>query len=283
MNIRPALTAIQLILHIIKGLIIITFSFPNKNCIQKNKAIQLWSEQLAAILQIRICVSGELRNYRPKNQMIVANHISWFDIFGINTIHAARFIAKSDVEEWPIINRLCKAAGTFFINRNKIRDAKRVNLQITEALLAGGITAFFPEGTTTNGKEINPFKTSLLQPAISSNGSIQPIYLNYTDRYNKHTAIAAYTQETTLLDSIWKIIRADGIKMHIDILPSIKTNNLSRTELSDLITTSVQNAHENFKSQYFDMHVKTVPEKFADLTNEQQTIAPPTQPQCLNQ
>lgn len=265
MQARTIYKILILLLHITKGLIITFINSDNKNQSIRNNNIQKWSIQLIAILNINIQINVKKETQRDGNQMIVSNHISWFDIFGINTILPARFIAKSDIEKWPIINKLCKGAGTFFIDRNRIKDTKRVSKLIVDALIAGETMAYFPEGTTTDGKNIKPFKTSLMQSVIVSGGTIQPVYLNYTHN-NKHCTNAAYIDDMSIFESIWQILKSNNIIMHIEFLDEINANNFTRDEIYTRVVESMQEAHDAFKHQYIDKPSLTALDKSPNHT-----------------
>ena len=89
--------------------------------------------------------------------LIVANHVSWLDIFVLNTLQPARFIAKSELKRWPLVGRFATNAGTLFIDRARRHDTHKVNRHAAEVLAHGDVIAIFPEGTTTDGRDVLPF------------------------------------------------------------------------------------------------------------------------------
>lgn len=250
---RVFIRAIRLLNHLCIGLFMITFVLPNKNNSDKAQVINSWSKQLARIFNISVVVHGKPPSLAPQNQMFLSNHISWFDIFALYTVFNSRFIAKSDIQSWPVINKLCTGAGTFFIQREKIKDTKRVSDSITTALKNGDSVTFFPEGTTTDGTYLKPMKTSLIQSIVDSQGRIQPIYLNYRERNGKHSAAAAYIDDITMAQSLHTLLSSDGIEVHLHFLASIDASQHDRSSISSAIKASLHEAHVNFH-QYSDMH-----------------------------
>ena len=125
-----------------------------------------------------------LRKGRPMRRRgaIVANHCSWLDIFALNALERVYFVSKSEVATWPGIGWLARATGTVFINRDA-RDAQ-LQKEIFEARLrAGHHLAFFPEGTSTDGRRVLTFKPTLFA-AFFAHGldailSVQPVSLVY--------------------------------------------------------------------------------------------------------
>jgi 1-acyl-sn-glycerol-3-phosphate acyltransferase len=113
---------------------------------------------------------------------MVANHSSWLDIFVLNAGQRLYFGSKSEVAKWPGIGWLARATGTVFIRRNRA-DAKAQTKLFEDRLLAGHKLLFFPEGTSTDGLQVIPFKTTLFQafmtPRVQSKLWIQPVTLLY--------------------------------------------------------------------------------------------------------
>lgn len=99
---------------------------------------------------------------------VVANHASWLDIFVLNSRKNVYFVAKSEVAGWPGIGWLARATGTVFIRRDR-REARAQTQIFEERLLAGHRLLFFPEGTSTDGMRVLPFKTTLFAAFFSPN------------------------------------------------------------------------------------------------------------------
>jgi 1-acyl-sn-glycerol-3-phosphate acyltransferase len=97
---------------------------------------------------------------------IVANHSSWLDIFVLNSRKNIYFVSKAEVAKWPGIGWLARATGTMFIKRDR-RDAKAQTILMEERLMHGHRLLFFPEGTSTDGRRVLPFKTTLFAAFFS--------------------------------------------------------------------------------------------------------------------
>jgi 1-acyl-sn-glycerol-3-phosphate acyltransferase len=109
---------------------------------------------------------------------VVANHASWLDIFALNARQRVYFVAKDEVARWPGIGWLARATGTLFIAR-KGTEARAQADQFTARLTAGHRLLFFPEGTSTDGLRVLPFRSTLfaafLAPALRQTLQIQPV------------------------------------------------------------------------------------------------------------
>lgn len=113
---------------------------------------------------------------------VVANHASWLDIFTLNACQRVYFVSKAEVAAWPFIGWLARATGTVFIRRDP-REAKAQQQLFEERIRAGHHLLFFPEGTSTDGLRVLPFKTTLFQPFYSHGlqnvMQIQPVTVIY--------------------------------------------------------------------------------------------------------
>lgn len=114
---------------------------------------------------------------------VVANHASWLDIFALNARKRIYFVSKSEVAAWPGIGWLARATGTVFIRRDRRDTLSQINL-FRDRLQAGHKLLFFPEGTSTDGLQVLPFKPTLFaaffDPALRDILQIQPVTLRYT-------------------------------------------------------------------------------------------------------
>ena len=113
---------------------------------------------------------------------LVANHSTWLDIFTLNARKTLYFVSKAEVAGWPGIGWLARATGTVFIDRNP-RQARDHTRLFESRLHAGHKLLFFPEGTSTDGQRVLPFRTTLFAaffaPALRDTCWIQPLAVRY--------------------------------------------------------------------------------------------------------
>ncbi len=119
---------------------------------------------------------------------VVSNHASWLDIFALNARKRIYFVAKSEVANWPGIGWLARATGTVFIAR-KATEARAQKAVFETRLAAGHKLLFFPEGTSTDGLRVLPFKPTLFAAfftdALREQSHIQPVSVIYTAPKNQ--------------------------------------------------------------------------------------------------
>ena len=113
---------------------------------------------------------------------VVSNHASWLDIFALNACKRIYFVAKSEVAAWPGIGWLARATGTVFIKRDRAEVTAQIAV-FKARLTAGHRLLFFPEGTSTDGLQVLPFKPTLFgaffDPQIKETLQMQPVTVNY--------------------------------------------------------------------------------------------------------
>jgi 1-acyl-sn-glycerol-3-phosphate acyltransferase len=116
--------------------------FPALDAPARHARIRRWSRKLLDLLHVDLRLAGALAH---PNVVVVANHVSWLDIFALHAIGPVRFIAKSEIARWPVLGRLVAGVGTLFIERERRQDTHRVNRDIAQALADGDIVAVFPK------------------------------------------------------------------------------------------------------------------------------------------
>lgn len=119
-----------------------------------------WSRLFLRIAGVRLEVVGQ----PPEPPcVLVSNHLGYLDIMLLGSQVGGVFVAKRELARWPVIGLICRSMGTLFIDRRAVRDIPRVMERMERTLASGGVVNLFPEGTTSQGAEVAPFRPSLLQ------------------------------------------------------------------------------------------------------------------------
>ncbi|MBS0327136.1 MAG: 1-acyl-sn-glycerol-3-phosphate acyltransferase [Proteobacteria bacterium] len=218
---RQGWRSVRMTVHLAAGLATTVFVFPLVSTDGRRARVRSWSARLLRILAVDVRMEGALP---PQgNLLVVANHISWLDIFVLNAIGPMRFVAKAELARWPAIGRLIRNVGTLFVERARRHDAHRVTVETRDALAAGDIVAVFPEGTTTDGGTVLPFKSSLLQPIVDAKGALLPIAFRYRGHDGGSSTAAAYAGDTSFFESFWSICGERSLVVELvvtDALPA---------------------------------------------------------------
>jgi 1-acyl-sn-glycerol-3-phosphate acyltransferase len=128
------------------------------------------------IFQLEILSAGVI----PLRGLLISNHVSYLDILVLSSLTPAVFVAKREVKSWPVMGLLAQMGGMVFIDRQRRMHVGEVNDKIQNALNDGVLVVVFPEGTSSDGKTILPFKSSLLEPASQQKHPLTIGCIEYT-------------------------------------------------------------------------------------------------------
>jgi len=230
LKIRLAWRLARLVLHLVQGLLTCALVFPWAGAALRERLVRRWSARLLGICRVRV----EHLPGAPAlgHALIVSNHISWLDIFLINSRHPCRFVAKAEIRAWPVVGWLVAQAGTVFIARGNRRDLRHIFKGLVDALGQGQRVAFFPEGTTASQGELLPFHANLFEAAIDARVPVQPVALAYVDARGAWHPAVDYTGATTFVDSILRILQGEPVVARLGCLQAIATEGAHRRDLS---------------------------------------------------
>ena len=222
----------RMLLHILYGIFIASVILPLVNAQQRNRLISYWCRGLLAVLNIRVVTQGVLPSAQVKSTLFVANHVSWVDIHALNSVRAVRFVAKSEIRGWPVIGWASEKVNTLFIERTRRRDASRVVDLAADCLRNGDCLCFFPEGATSDGTELRPFKGSLMQAAIDAEVQLWPLSIRYPRPDGSANTAMAYYDEVSLAQSIKQVLSQRSPVVELHFFAPIATHGRDRRHLS---------------------------------------------------
>ena len=218
-------------LLLLAGALCVALIFPWLRQAARARIKQLWSAGLLSALGVALP-----RDTAPVatllQGLIVANHISFIDIFVINALVPVTFVAKSEVARWPLIGWLTSRTDNLFIERGR-RGAAHLTQQAMRTVLSDGRRlVLFPEGTTTCGDKVLPFHAALLQSAVDSEVPVTCVALGYRDAGGRMTATPAFVDEDTLWDSIWRIVSSDRVVAQLGVVAQLASAGSDRRHLA---------------------------------------------------
>jgi 1-acyl-sn-glycerol-3-phosphate acyltransferase len=203
-------------------------------------------------------LSAELAKRVPSPSLVVANHISWLDIFLVHAVLPATFIAKSEIRSWPLAGLLVQASGTIFVERGNRHAVRSLMKEAMTRLDLGERVIFFPEGTTSRGESVLKFHTSLFGLAEQrSDLAVVPMTLFYSRADSAAVALpptdatardpilqamqqVAYVDDMTLVGSMIQIMGHPGLKADALVHAALASEGRSRQELADLAYQAVR-------------------------------------------
>lgn len=203
---------------------------------QKLARIQRWSQHILRVFNIQVNAHNVPHLSQVKGSMFISNHVSWLDIFAINAVLPGQFIAKEDVRKWPIIGYLAAQANTVFVSRQRGNGSTQGKVDgVAAALRNGAQITLFPEGTSTNGEQVLPFKSSFFQAAIDAESKVWPVLCFYPAENGGSNETMAYYGDISLVQSLKDLAAQKRGVIELSFFEAIDATNKDRRDLADHI------------------------------------------------
>ncbi|MDA0368124.1 MAG: lysophospholipid acyltransferase family protein [Proteobacteria bacterium] len=228
-----AITAVALPLIPIQSLMV-RFNTGNKTYLPR-----LFHRAVRAIVGIKIVQIGDIATNRPL--LFAINHASWLDITVFGALTPVSYIAKSEVASWPVFGLFARLQRTVFVERNRHRTANHRD-DILERFDAGERIGLFPEGTSSDGNRVLPFKSAFFAVAEHrTNGQplpVQPVSIAYVGleglplgRDERHRF--AWYADMDLAPHLWGVLAAGRLTVSVQFHPVVTIEQFgSRKELA---------------------------------------------------
>lgn len=214
-----------------RGALILWLLFPRLGREEQGLHVQRWAKRMLLILRIEVRCDGVPATAGAC--LVVSNHISWLDVLVIQSVLPGVFVAKTEVQRWPVIGKLSRASGTIYVDRLSPRSTRQMVERAALALQQGHCVAGFPEGTSSDGAEVSAFHANLFDAAIKAGVDVQPLALRYVHSQTgrRHDA-AAFTGSDSLVSSIRKILATDMLSGRVQLGERIATAGQTRKSLA---------------------------------------------------
>ena len=181
-------------------------------------AVRWWHGRLVRALEVEVRIEGRLES----GCLLVGNHVSWLDIPILGAQGEIGFLAKSDVQRWPLIGWLAGLAGTRFIERGAHR-AESVIDQLLADLASERTVMIFPEGTTTDGRTLGRFHPRLFAIAKHPDVRVQPVAIRYRRRDTFAPDLdVPYIGNDSLIANLARLVRHPGLIACVHFLPPMQ-------------------------------------------------------------
>jgi 1-acyl-sn-glycerol-3-phosphate acyltransferase len=173
------------------------------------------TRRLLRVFQLEIQFAGDL----PTGGLLVCNHLSYLDIVVLAALVPCVFVAKSEVQRWPVFGWFARMAGTVFVERERRVRAAHAVSEIEAALNAGALVVLFPEGTSSGGHTVLPFKSSLLEPAAQPSRTLTAGLLQYQLADGDASEEVCYWKDMTLLPHLLNLCGKRAVQASVHFKP----------------------------------------------------------------
>jgi 1-acyl-sn-glycerol-3-phosphate acyltransferase len=194
---------------------------------------------VASLFGIHIHVRG--RPVTDQGVLLLANHTGWMDIVIFSAVMPLSFVAKSEVGSWPFFGTLARLQRTVFVARERRSQTAQTRDGIRKRLLAGEALVLFPEGTSSDGNKVLPFKSALLGAAEAEVGGrhvlVQPVSTAYTALHGipmgrENRPLFAWYGDMELVPHLWEALKAGPLDVVMEFHPPLSLDAMDRKQLA---------------------------------------------------
>ena len=196
-----------------------------------------WLKRCAILHQKWIGFCIRVRGEIPKSGLIVANHVSYLDIVGLSAVVGCAFVSKKEVGQWPVFGAYAKLGGTIFVDRERRAAVDDVGKAMQSHLDQHVPVVLFPEGTSSGGESVLPFRTSLFEPAALLGCPVVPCGIRYTLPGGSVPDEVAYWGDMELPTHLPRLLTKTGLVMEIHF--GAARSGRDRKELARLLRADV--------------------------------------------
>jgi lyso-ornithine lipid O-acyltransferase len=206
---------------------------PNNPC--NTRYVQHFCRQLCKVFNLEIQVHGVI----PREPALwVSNHVSWLDVAVLGSGARVFFLAKAEIEKWPLFGKLAKGGGTLFIKRGS-GDSIKIKEQITTFLKQDIPVLFFPEATTSDGSKIKKIYGRLLGSAIEANRPVQICLICYVNQDGQLDTVAPFVGNISFAEHVKKVLEMPKVTAHLMALPAIAVQGHTVESLTQEVQTQM--------------------------------------------
>jgi 1-acyl-sn-glycerol-3-phosphate acyltransferase len=182
------------------------------------RMFQRWSRAFASIIGVRIRVDGSPP--RPPF-LLVSNHLGYIDVITFGAVIEAVFVSRADVAVWPLLGRLARFVNTLFVDRARAADIPRVMAGIESTLADGVGVVLFPEGTSTSGDGVRPFKPPLLEFPVRAGCEVWAAAVRYEtpDGEPPPSQAVCWWGDMTFVDHFYRMLLLPGFDARVAFHP----------------------------------------------------------------
>ncbi len=185
------------------------------------RVTRTWMRGLLIILGVRVRAQGV--ETLPPTVLLAANHLSWLDILVLAAATESTFVSKAEVASWPVLGPFARAGGTVFVRRGDGRSALQVRAAMARHLRIGGRLAFFPEGTTGDGRAIRHFRPRLFAAAVDASVPVCPVALHYRDRDGESCVTeVTFVGEETIVANLLRLLARPRFDAEVVVGPVLR-------------------------------------------------------------
>jgi 1-acyl-sn-glycerol-3-phosphate acyltransferase len=189
----------------------VLFLFRSSDLEARARWLQAGCRRVLRIFNVRIRVTGPI----PDRGLLVSNHLSYLDILVLSSLTPSIFVAKRDVKNWLVFGWFARLAGTLFADRERRIQVGRLAGELRTRLDKGALVVLFPEGTSSNGSTVLPFKSALLEPATNASHPVSASLIQYQLEDGNVGEEVCYWKDMTFIPHLLNLLSKRRIKASV--------------------------------------------------------------------
>jgi lyso-ornithine lipid O-acyltransferase len=222
--------------------------------------IRFWTRVGLVPLNVRLEVIGHDERFKSgKNYLLVSNHLSYLDILVTSAVKECLFVTSVDLGQTGFYGTVAELGGSVFVERRKPGGVARDIRRVAQELKAGFDVLLYPEGTSSNGRELLPFKRGLFLSAGQAQRDIIPVCIRYTEidgaSFDAENAdLVCWHGEMNFLKHVARVLTLDSVKVEIifhETVPFAATQNANQREQAAQMRGLASRCREVIAASYF--------------------------------
>jgi len=193
----------------------------------RTQLLQRNSRRVLRVFVSQVEAAGPL----PQAGLVVSNHLSYLDILLIASLAPAVFVSKYEVRHWPVLGWFSRMSGTIFVRRERRSDVARITREIQSVMREGHLVVLFPEGTSSDGRQVLPFKSSLLEPATGTDHELFAGHITYAISEGSVENDVCYWGDMAFFPHAVKLLSRPRVAASV-LFSRIQSNEASRKDLA---------------------------------------------------
>ena len=203
---------------------VLSFIKPARRRRLNSRLIRLFDLCLVRIINIKVNVSNTHGPFSRNGLgvFLVSNHLSYVDGFVLGSAFPLIYMGKAEIRQWPLIGPMTELSGTLFIDKQKKNHIAEYIADVASVLKGGANVLFFPEGTSTNGETLLPFKSAFFEAPLMACAPIVPVAVIYKSvngrPVTKENRDSVYWYgDMTFADHFFKLLFCDRVEAEIKV------------------------------------------------------------------
>jgi 1-acyl-sn-glycerol-3-phosphate acyltransferase len=196
-----------------------------------------WLHRWCAIALGRLGIELQPEGRFPSHGLLVANHLSYLDVLVLSALHSCVFVAKKEIRSWPLFGLMARLSGTVFVDRARASTAQSANAEMSNALAQGVVVVLFPEGTSSDGSQVLPFRPALFDAATKAGANVVSAHISYEVADGSVANDVCYWGEMSFFPHLLRLLSRHEVRAQVRF--AAETRKFADRKLAARVTRDV--------------------------------------------